>query len=735
MRFEPDELPLEALAPLSETVVIAESTEPRGLPHDGIEEFCRDLHRAFSDESAGSGVTVEEAFFENMAGRLEAAGEIETFERTFYEGSVKNKSLKIDGNGGDPRDSDGVLSVIVCDFYTTESPTIINAQHARRMFGQLANFVLSAKGAEFREKLGMASCSGIAHTIADGWEAITKIKLILITNAIYSSRTDSVPAGALDGIPTTYNIWDLSRFYRFEASGQAREDLVIDFRREYGPAIPALVASRNGNDLESYLAVIPGSQLAEIYDKWGSRLLESNVRSFLQAKGKVNQSIRDTIKTEPEMFFSYNNGLAVTAEHVETELVSGELRIVSATNLQIVNGGQTTATIHAAKRLFSDSLANVHVQMKLTVVPSQRSAQVVPKISEYANSQNKVSVADFFSNHPFHIRIEEYSRRLLAPAVEGLNRETKWFYERARGQYLVERANRSDAERRRFDSDFPKSQFFAKTDLAKVELSFRGKPDSVSKGAQKNFGEFSKEIGTTWTKSEAGIDETWFRRLIARLIVFRHLESIIPRQEWYPGGYRANIVTYAIAKLQTDVHDMKLVIDFDKIWREQSVSTDLEDGLLMTAKTCAEVITQPVIGIKNISEWAKKQACWANVQSRKIAYNSTLKSALLEPEEAKLAEKEGRREAALLSGIEAQSKVVSEGNEFWIRLRKWGNANARLSLKEDGVLQACSSLPSRLPTEKQCSLALEVLTRSLAEGYQDNHDAPRVKISAWNRQY
>lgn len=131
--------------------------------------------------------------------------------------------------------------------------------------------------------------------------------------------------------------------------------------------------------------------------------------------------------------------------------------------------------------------------MKLTVVPSERSYEVVPKISEYANSQNKVSVADFFSNHPFHVRIEEYSRRVLASAAEGSSRETKWFYERARGQYLVERAKRSDADRRRFDTNFPKTQFFAKTDLAKVEFSFRCKPDTVSKGAQKNFAEFSKK--------------------------------------------------------------------------------------------------------------------------------------------------------------------------------------------------------------------------------------------------
>src|SRR5207253_2558358 len=114
-------------------------------------------------------------------------------------------------------------------------------------------------------------------------------------------------------------VWDLSRLYRFETSGRGREDIVIEFREEYGRAVPALVASRLANELESYLLVVPGDQLSEIYDKWGARLLESNVRSFLQARGKVNQGIRDTIKKVPEMFFSYNNGISATADSVEVE--------------------------------------------------------------------------------------------------------------------------------------------------------------------------------------------------------------------------------------------------------------------------------------------------------------------------------------------------------------------------------------------------------------------------------
>ena len=191
-----------------------------------------------------------------------------------------------------------------------------------------------------------------------------------------------------------------------------------------------------------------------------------------------------------------------------------------------------------------DQLAQVFVQMKLTVVPPERGEEIVPKISEYANTQNKVNAADFFANHPFHVRMEQFSRGIIFTAREGERHDSKWFYERARGQYLNARAKLTTAQQKSFDLEYPKSQLFTKTDLAKFEFSARGKPEVVSKGAQKNFAEFAKDIGDAWTKREAVYDELWFKRLVAKAIVFRRLETEVPKQPWYEGGYRANVVTY-----------------------------------------------------------------------------------------------------------------------------------------------------------------------------------------------
>ncbi|WP_171231009.1 AIPR family protein [Ruegeria sp. HKCCA6707] len=699
-----------------------------------LQEYFEYLSAEISAEASDLGIDVEAAFLERMGSQLEAEGELVTLDRVGFQCTRAGKTLRIDGIGGDPREAESVLSVVVSDYHSDASPQKINAAEAKRRFSHLVNFITAALTGKLSNELEEGSLeAGAASIIADAWSSTTKVKLIVLTNDIYSAYTDAVLAGKIADVPVTYNIWDLTRFHRYETSGQLREKLTVNFAEEFGTPIPALAASSNEESLQSYLTVVGGEQLAEIYEKWGARLLESNVRSFLQARGAVNRGIRDTIKNEPSMFFSYNNGLSATADSVELKNTPEGLQIASAVNLQIVNGGQTTASLHAARKTSPETLKDVFVQMKLTVVPEQTSEELVPNISKYANSQNKVSAADFFSNHPFHMRMEEFSRRVLAPAAEGTNRETKWFYERARGQYLVERSKRSQAARRHFDMEYPKAQYFVKTDLAKVEMSFRMHPDMVSKGAQKNFGAFAQEIGAAWIRGERQFDRTWFRRLIAKLIVFRHLEKAVPKQDWYPGGFRANIVTYAIAKVMADVADTDLEIDFDAIWRKQGLPDEIAVIFLRAAEKAATVITNPEAGINNVTEWAKKQACWATLKRLDVDYQVDLKSFLIEPSEAEVERRDEIREVALVTGIEAQAKVVEYGGDFWKRLKQWSASKKILSEKEAGILTTCGAVPNRIPSEKQSLIAVEVLGRARSEGYLDRDEAPKIKISAMSR--
>lgn len=142
------------------------------------------------------------------------------------------------------------------------------------------------------------------------------------------------------------------------------------------------------------MAIVPGQFLADIYKKHNASLLEANVRSFLKFNGGVNKGIRGTILNEKSRFFTYNNGISTTAKSIELENnpVHG-LMITSFTDLQIINGGQTTATLAATNIKNGADLSGIFVQMKLTVLKND-DPELIRNIATYANSQNKVKTAD-----------------------------------------------------------------------------------------------------------------------------------------------------------------------------------------------------------------------------------------------------------------------------------------------------------------------------------------------------
>lgn len=677
-----------------------------------LEEYHQNLMADIRREADASGIFPVEAFFDRMAERLTEAGELEVADRAFYQSGDGGQKLRIDGYAGDPRDTEGVLGLIVCDFAESDRIQNFGKSDVPPILNPLIRFLKKAKTEEFRDSLNEANPAfQVSDLIITTWSRIAKVKLILISNRQYIGRDDTVKLAELGDVPITWSVWDLARFERFDRSGQAREDTVIDFANDFGAPLPALKASQTGAALESYLMIVPGEQLAAIYDKWGARLLEANVRSFLQARAKTNKGMQKTIKDEPELFFPYNNGLSATAEDISCVRTDDGLAIASISNLQIVNGAQTTGSIHAGLKSAKDQLAQVFVQMKLTVVPPDRSEDIVPKISEYANTQNKVNAADFFSNHPFHIRIEQFSRDVIFTAREGERHDTKWFYERSRGQFINARARLTVAQQKKFDLEFPKAQLFSKTDLAKFEFSAAGQPHVVSRGAQKNFAEFAKDIGEAWSTSDAKYDELWYRRLISKVIVFRWLESEVPKQFWYEGGYRANIVTYAMAKVFHDAKSEKQVLDLDVIWRRQSVPDALQRALLLAAAEAHDVITHPPTGVRNMSEWAKQQACWNGLKGRRLDYGAEFDSCLALKESARTNEREQRQKKREMDGISVQSEVVNRGADFWGQLLTRGVAERTLTPKDQQILQVCASMPRQIPSELQSKHAMGVLQR------------------------
>lgn len=675
-------------------------------------EYHQSLMADIRREADASGILMVEAFFDRMTERLTEAGELEVVDRAYYQSGDGNQKLRIDGYAGDPRDSEGVLGLIVCDFVDSDEVQTFAKGDVPPILNPLIRFLKKARTEEFRDVLNEVNPAfQVSDLIITTWSRVTKVKLILISNRQYIGRDDTVKLAELADVPVTWSVWDLARFERFDRSGQAREDMVIDFANDFGAPLPALKASQTGAALESYLLIVPGGQLAAIYDRWGARLLEANVRSFLQARAKTNKGIQKTVREEPELFFPYNNGLSATADDVTCVQTEDGLAILSISNLQIVNGAQTTGSIHAALKSAKEQLQQVFVQMKLTVVPPDRSEDVVPKISEYANTQNKVNAADFFSNHPFHIRIEQFSRSIIFTARDGERHDSKWFYERSRGQFINARGKLTPAQQKKFDLEYPKAQLFNKTDLAKFEYSAAGQPHIVSRGAQKNFAEFAKEIGEAWSKSDAKYDELWYRRLIAKALIFRKLEAEVPKQPWYEGGYRANIVTYAMAKVFHDANGEKQVLDLDTVWRRQDVGEALLSALLLAAAEANDLVTHPPSGIRNMSEWAKQQACWNGLKGRKLDYGNRFDDCLILAETARTSERDQRKEKRELDGISAQSEVVNRGPEFWQEILTQGLESRKLTPKDQQILHVCASMPRQLPSEIQSKHALNILQR------------------------
>jgi len=680
-----------------------------------LDEFYKEFFQDVHGTADAGGNYAEDAFFELFCEQLVEAGELETADRAPY---APPRGMRVDGYGGDPLSADGVLSLIIADFHQSSEISTLTATEMDAIFKRLSNFLAKSLDASARNQFEESAPGfGLADLIAKRWSSISKIRLFLISNRVLSSRVDGREAGEFRGIPVTYNVWDLGRLHRFATTGHGREDIVIDLEADYGGPLPALPAHLKGAGYEAYLIVVPGQQLAEIYDRWGARLLEKNVRVFLQARGGVNKGIKNTIETESEMFFAYNNGITATAEDVTTKMSDGGLVVSRLHNLQIVNGGQTTASIHAASRR-KDDLSKVFVQMKLSVVEPEKAVDVVPKISEYANSQNRVNAADFFANTPYHIFMEKQSRSTFAPSPDGTFRESKWFYERARGQYHDARALLTPANRKKFDLEYPKHQVISKTDLAKFLNLWRGHPDIVSKGAQKNFAHFAGATGKEFTKSPEKFNQRYFTSAIAKAIVFRETEKIVTEQPWYEGGYRANVVAYAIAKISHEVEKLNLVIDFQSIWRKQAISKAFKDTLAAVAHLCQEQLKATPSQMSNVTEWAKQQACWSRIAGLSLSLPRAFVNELISGEEESEEQTDAVRNQRVLDGIEAQTVVVQAGGDIWRSVREWGISRRLLSPTEAGILEVAAAVPNRLPSERQSVIAIETLRKMHSEGCQ-----------------
>jgi hypothetical protein len=683
-----------------------------------IEEFQVELYNDIDLKAGAEGGYREDAFFQLVCDHLVAAGELETHERTAF----ADRGIRVDGHGGNPDDSDRVLSLIVLDFDQSGNVSSLTATEVDAAFKRLTTFANRARDAAFRASLEESSAAFEAAVHVNAfWPKATRIKMVMASNRRLSARVDGRDSTEVDGKQVSYSVWDLERLWQYIASGREREDMIMDLESDYGGAIPALRAHLDIGDYEAFLCVVPGEQIADIYGRWGSRLLEQNVRSFLQLKGNVNKGIAKTIKDTPERFFAYNNGITATAE--EVTLTGDGRSIATIRNLQIVNGGQTTASL-SLQHGRGESLKRVFVQMKLSIVRPELSEAIVPKISEYANTQNKVNAADFFANHPFHIEMEKLSRRTLAPARDGSFTQTRWFYERSRGQFQNERNRAAGAAQKKFDAEWPKNQLLTKTDLAKYMNLWPSEfgsidPASVCRGAQKNFSVFAQSISKKWAeKSLISVNEDFFKECVAKAIIFRETEAIVSKRPWYQGGYRAQVVAHTIGKLAWYLQEREDSLNFSNVWAAQGLTAGLHEAITAAADAVVEIITKPVVAGQNISEWAKQQACWSRVQALEVDWPTSLMRDRQSVAEEKEKLKSAKKHKKELTGIEAQTEVIRLGTTYWQSLLSWPETKRILTPTEAGVI-AVAARRGSVPTDRQCIVAMAARSKAVGAGFQE----------------
>lgn len=669
-------------------------------------------------EAEASAVLQADAFFQLYSEAAIENGDIEhvTPCAVLHEGS---RRFRIDGYN--LNNEQGELILVVSDFRSADDLQKLNAADVESYFKQVERFYQRAQAADFINALEDSSPTfEAAFLIYEARNLIKRVRIILFSNAVMSMRKKLATMREEDGVRFSYSILDFERYAAIQASRSGSDPIEIDFNDNGLSPLPCLHASSGTDDYASYLVVLPGQTLSEIYGLYGARLLEANVRTFLQARTKVNKGIINTLKDAPHNFFAFNNGLTATASEITISSNNKGAFIESVKNLQIVNGGQTTASILYAKDKEKADLSNVYVQMKLSVVKPEVIEEIVPLISRYANTQNRISEADFFSSHPFHLHLEKLSRRISAPPKEGSLAGSKWFYERARGQYKDEQAYMTPGARKRFLAEYPRDQMLVKTDFAKYEMTFEGMPHIVSRGAQKCFMAYAANVEKHWKPEALEYGDGFFRDAMCRALIFRWTDKMIGTSEWYKNdrGYKSQMVTYTLAVLSDVIRRSESSFDYRKIWSTQSLPVTLQQTTRSLAPEISRLIKDPPENVRNVAEFCKQQACWARLSGEfDSSWIDGMNDCLIGKEKAKDLKRSAKKERKIDSGIDAQKKVFELAGK-WKSVMDYGQAKRLFSPKEIGVLDTCSRIPNRVPTEKQCKVALMALARAIEEGFK-----------------
>ena len=603
------------------------------------------------------------------------------------------------------------------------------------------------------------------NAIGDDPEQILKIRMFILTNKELSTdilnrnlletkirktkgsktvkSTKKIKKADFNGKPLEINIWNLERFYEKEKSFSS-DPIVIDFRNDYScDGIPCIKGNIGENlGYEAYIAIIPGKLLSEIYIEHGSKVLEGNVRAFLGTSGSksVNSGIRRTINNEPDKFFTYNNGIATTAADVETEEKDGQLYITKIVDLQIINGGQTTASLaEAVLKKTNPELNGIFVPMKLTVIDDRETEnddgvrfydQMVQNIAKYANSQNKVTAADLFSNDPFHIWMEKMSKKIFAPAIH-YSVPTGWYYERSRKRYEQEQFKlKSETDRKRFRAKYPKEQLITKEQLGMYLTTMKEQPNIVAKGKNFVIKEFNTIISQDYKTNKGCFNEFYFKKCICAAIIYRTVDNYLeshkdsarkPTGFWYKaGGYKLDIVPYTIAKI---IHSIPagFTLDWNYIWNRQDLSPAFMHEIEIVTKMTNDFICDSHGVI--VTEYCKRPETWVAYRDN-VRYTPSEKflSELMPESVTKEQEVASQKDQKDINDLNYVTEIIKLGAGYWQRLLEEGTSRAALGYVEQNTLRQAVDFAHKGNIPCSASGKVPARTMALAKSIYDVKD-------------
>ena len=646
---------------------------------DELREFSADFHEGIRVEASASDALREEVFVEKMGEILEEYGEIEALVPSFYRAT----GVKVAGYCYDDEFKDFILVTSLFLDETEPANVRVTKSAVETEMKRVTSFFQKCTKGLYNQIEISNEAYDLAKLIYECREEIRNIKFVLITDGTAPRRPSETEE--LNGIEVSRTVWDLERTCHFYRTGE-REQISVDFT-EYcdGPLICAAKDDAEGL-YTTYLAFLPGTVLADMYSTWGIKMLDMNVRVFLSARGNVNKGISRTLRDEPEMFCAYNNGITVFAR--EVALTPDGNGLLSARDFQIVNGGQTTASLYHTRKKYKADLSSVSVQMKLTVIHKEEMiSQLVPLISQYSNTQNKVQTADLAANKAPHPEIQAVSKSILAPDPTGGSQQTHWFYERARGSYEEFRnlTATTTVQKKHFENLNPKDQKFDKIKFGKIWNSCLRLPFTVSLGAQKNFARFNE-----WLREQT--EDDWvpfFKKTVALLILWNEMVRMARRNKFQ--GYHHNIVAYTLSWFFQLTESR---IDLEKIWKNQSAS----DSIFTTLDSMSHIVNEHIRNTDlNVTEYCKKKDCWEKLLTKPFPLPELIREEYISSGQPR------NYSADVSSEKEAIDFCEGKGSQAWYALSAW--------LKERDFLTAkarsqCYNMGKFLKRGKKPSVAL-----------------------------